>query len=99
MSADHLQYTCPFCDSQVIVGKPCPGCKKATPKKRKKRSWEQSETYDGLDLPDDDFDYDEYVAREFGKTPHRQIGIPWYWWLLAIALLVAMGAGLFFQGR
>ena len=98
MSAENMQYTCPFCDSQVIVGKPCPGCKKPTPKKRTKRSWEQSNAYDGLDLPDDDFDYDDFVAREFGQTPHRTIGIKWYWWVTAIAMLLAMALSLFVGG-
>jgi hypothetical protein len=99
MPPENLQYTCPFCDSQVIVGKACPGCaKKNNPKKPGKRSWEQPKAQDGLDLPDDDFDYDDFVAREFGKVPHRQTGIQWYWWALALALLVAMTAGLFING-
>ncbi len=46
-----------------------------------------------MNLPDDDFDYDEFIAREFGKAPHRTLGIKWYWWVLAVALLVALTAG------
>lgn len=95
MSSKAMKYTCPFCDSQVSVGKPCPGCvKKSVPKASKKHSWEHSKSQDGLDLPDDEFDYDDFVAREFGKAPHRQTGIPWYWWVVAIILLVGMITGL-----
>jgi hypothetical protein len=46
--------------------------------------------YDGLDLPDEDFDYDEFVAREFGHVPHKQLGVKWYWWWIGVVLLVVM---------
>lgn len=62
---------------------------------QKKRSWEQDSAYDGLDLPDDDFDYEDYVAREFGGKPHRRVGIAWYWWLTALLLLVLLALTLF----
>lgn len=91
-----LTYRCPFCDHEVRVGRPCPGCvKKQKPAKNPaKKSWHQDAGHDGLDLPDDDFDYDEFVSREFGKTPHRALGVKWYWWLLGVAVLAAMLAGL-----
>lgn len=91
-----LKYRCPFCDREARVGQPCPGCakKKKPSKKPAKKSWEQDAAHDGLDLPDDDFDYDEFVAREFGKAPHHRIGVKWYWWLLGVAALAAMLAGL-----
>jgi hypothetical protein len=90
-----LSYVCPFCDRNVRVGKPCPGCasKKQTSKPAKK-SWQSEPTEDGLGLPDDNFDYDDFVAREFGKTPHRQLGVKWYWWLLGVVVLTAMIAGI-----
>jgi len=86
-------YQCPFCGGEVAVGSQCPGC---TRKQRKKRqpppagpkSWEQDEVHDALDLPDEDFDYDEFVAREFGGTPHRKLGVKWYWWALGLGLLL-----------
>jgi hypothetical protein len=46
--------------------------------------------YDGLDLPEEDFDYDEFVAREFGHVPHKQLGVKWYWWWIGVVLLVVM---------
>lgn len=95
--ADPLTYVCPFCDREVRVGQPCSGCaKKSKPAPaRKKRSWEQDKSYDGLDLPDEDFDYDDFVAREFGRKPHKQIGVKWYWWILGVILLILMTVGAF----
>jgi hypothetical protein len=86
-----LSYLCPFCGRQARVGRPCPGCEKKP--RKKKRSWESDPASDGLDLPDGDFDYDDFVAREFGKSPHRKLGVKWYWWLLAVIVLTAMLAG------
>ena len=79
------------------MGKPCPGCAKKAGKPKKK-SWEQDKSKDGLDLPGDDFDYDAFVAREFGKSPHRALGVKWYWWLLGIAILAGMIASVFSLG-
>ena len=89
MTPEIMTYVCPFCDSEVRVGKPCRGCAK---KNRKDPS------QDGLSLPDDDFDYADFVAREFGKTPHQTLGIKWYWWLLAVVVLIAMGWGALMTG-
>ena len=52
--------------------------------------WEQEQMCDGLDLPEEDFDYDEFVAREFGHVPHKQLGVKWYWWWIGVVLLVVM---------
>ena len=86
-----LCYVCPFCEAEVSVGKRCPGCSKKNKKPRaRKKSWEQDSSADGLNLPSDDFDYDEFIAREFGKAPHQKTGMKWYWWLLAVVILSAM---------
>lgn len=96
-------YLCPGCDKEVAVGsRACPHCNppqkaRKRPKpvaSRSKSSWHQESTAEGLDLPDEDFDYDEFVAREFGRKPHRRIGIKWYWWLTALILLVLMIMGI-----
>ena len=47
----------------------------------------------GLDLPDEEFDYDEFVAQEFGDGA-RPPGIKPIWWITAIVVLVAMLAGI-----
>ena len=40
------------------------------------------------DLPDDDFDYGEFVQREFGR-PVKPAGIKPIWWVTAVVLIVA----------
>ncbi len=91
-----LRYICPFCGTEVAVGKNCPGCAEKLKKPpSKKKSWEQDSSADGLNLPSDDFDYDDFIAREFGKAPHRTIGLKWYWWALAFTLLAGMIYGIF----
>jgi hypothetical protein len=96
MPAEIMTYLCPFCGVQARVGKPCPGCiKKESKRPPKKRAWRQDPSQDGLDLPDDDFDYDEFCQQEFGKAPHRVLGLRWYWWLLAVVVLAGMIAAIF----
>ena len=89
---EELTYICPFCEREVRVGVPCGGCtrKQKTAPAKVKRFWEQDQMYDGLDLPEEDFDYDEFVAREFGHVPHKQLGVKWYWWWIGVVLLVVM---------
>ena len=96
MAPEILSYVCPFCDSEVRVGEACPGCaKKSKDPKPKKYSWQQDASSDGLNLPDEDFDYEDFVAREFGKSPHRALGLKWYWWLLGVVVLGGMIASIF----
>lgn len=91
-----MNYLCPTCDQDVAVGKSCPRCTKKSPSaSRERKSWEQDETTDGLDLPDEDFDYDDFIAREFGGAPHRQTGIAWYWYLAAVLVLIALAISAF----
>jgi hypothetical protein len=44
--------------------------------------------YDGLDLPDEAFDYDEALKDEGLKTRSRPKGVPVLWWLVGIGLLL-----------
>jgi hypothetical protein len=47
-----------------------------------------ADTYDAVDLPDEDFNYDEFVKQEFGSSP-KLTGIKTFWWIIAIVLIVA----------
>jgi len=93
MSVTH--FICPGCGAEIRVGsKGCPKCTRQ-PKPKKKptpKPWEQDEAHDGLDLdlPEDDtFDYDNFVAEEFGGAPKKS-KIEWVWWVTGVVLLVVI---------
>jgi len=78
--------TCPNCGADVPPNaKACPECGAD-----EKTGWSEAASAGGLDLPDDEFDYDDFIQREFGKGKPVPRGIRWYWWLLAIFLLAAL---------
>lgn len=91
-------WICPGCGAELRVGvRGCPHCARRTRKRRKvsaregksaPRSWEQDPEYDGLDLPDDDFDYDDFVQREFGGRGKPGLPVKWYWWVTAVVILI-----------
>ncbi|MDX2226759.1 MAG: zinc ribbon domain-containing protein [Verrucomicrobiae bacterium] len=76
--------TCPVCGADVPPrARACPECGAD-----EKSGWNEEDTrYDGLDLPDPDFNYDEFVKEEFGGAK-RPKGISPLWWWVGIALLV-----------
>lgn len=78
-------YICPGCGAEIRVGsKGCPKCNNLDP-------WEieDNDVYDGLNLPDDDFDYDEFVKNEFGSGEVKR-GKSLLWWIAAVILLIAL---------
>jgi len=72
---------CPVCGEDVPRGAlACPECGAD-----ENSGWgEIAESYDGVDLPEE-FDYDEFTRREFGKSP-RPRGISIVWWVTAIVI-------------
>lgn len=48
---------------------------------------EDSDTYDAVDLPNQDFNYHEFIRAEFGTVP-KPAGIKTFWWIAAIVLIV-----------
>jgi uncharacterized membrane protein YvbJ len=75
--------TCPNCGADVPRrAKACPECGSD-----ESTGWSEDASVQSLDLPDDEFNYDEFAQREFGKPKRspRQI----LWWCVAVALLVA----------
>ena len=76
---------CPVC------GKDVPGRALACPEcgADHNSGWrEDADTYDGVDLPNDDFNYDDFVKREFGSRG-KPPGLKTIWWIVAVALIVA----------
>jgi hypothetical protein len=78
---------CPNCGAEVPRNaKACPECGSD-----EETGWSEEASTDGLDLPDEKFDYNEFVDREFGdKTPVPR-GIRWFWWLIAVLVLILFG--------
>jgi len=73
---------CPHCGADVPAGaKACPACGAD-----EKTGWSEEAHVGGLNLPDEEFDYDEFVDREFGKKKVLPHGISWFWWAVAIVL-------------
>ena len=87
-------FECPACGEDVPAkAKACPHCGAC-----EKSGW-GDDTADGLDLPDDDFNYDKFTAEEFG-TPGKSGGkLIWKITAVVLLLVVALGflitAGLF----
>jgi hypothetical protein len=48
-----------------------------------------------LGVPEESFDYDEFVKGEFGNPSPVPRGIHWFWWLVALALIVGFAWLLF----
>lgn len=77
---------CPNCGAEVPPNaKACPECGSDD-----LTGWSEQARYDGLDLPDDKFDYDDFVKQEFGGEETVRRGIRWYWWLVAIAVVIGL---------
>lgn len=77
---------CPNCGAEVPAkAKACPECGSD-----EQTGWSEQARYDSLDLPDDKFDYDDFVKREFGGEKPAPRGVQRVWWLLAIALAIGL---------
>ena len=83
---------CPICGADVPSGaKACPECGADA-----QTGWSEEAYASSLNLPDESFDYDDFVKRELEpkKSPVPR-GIRWFWWVAAIAVLAAFLIGLF----
>jgi hypothetical protein len=50
---------------------------------------EDIDAYDGLNLPDDDFNYDDFVKQEFGARI-KPAGLKLVWWIAGMVLIAAL---------
>jgi hypothetical protein len=64
--------------------KACPECGSC-----EQTGWSERATYDRLELPAEDFDYEDFVKREFGPAQPKPRRIWWFWWAVAVAVLAA----------
>jgi hypothetical protein len=78
----HDYFRCPQCNGEVRVGAAaCPHC----------GSDDETGWSEDADVEEDDFDYDEYVAREFpdDRQPfQRTRGVNRFWQAVAIVVLL-----------
>ena len=82
---------CPVCEEDVPRDAlACPECGADH-----NSGWrEDAETYDGVDLPEHDFNYDDFVRQEFARHA-KPAGLKTIWWIVGIALIVAFVLYLF----
>jgi hypothetical protein len=91
VNSTRKSFLCPVCGDEVSPNaKACPGCGACD-----KSGWRlASREEDGLNLPDDDFDYYRFVDEEFGRGAKRTLP-QWFWSVVAAVLLLAFAALLF----
>ncbi|HZV37023.1 MAG TPA: zinc-ribbon domain-containing protein [Verrucomicrobiae bacterium] len=77
---------CPNCGADVPPqAKACPECGSC-----EETGWSEAAETGDLDLPDDEFNYDEFVKKEFGGPSPKPRGISWFWWVVALLLIVVL---------
>lgn len=86
---------CPICGEDVPRGAvACPECGADH-----NSGWrEEADTYDSVDLPNGDFDYDDFVREEFGKGA-KQSGLQTAWTITALVVLATIIALYFYAVR
>lgn len=90
--------TCPNCGADVPrAALACPECGAD-----ERTGWndraDSQRTADRLGIPDDEFDYDEFVKEEFGERKEsgaKAKGVSWLWWAVAVLLALAFGSAYF----
>jgi hypothetical protein len=77
---------CPNCSADVPPNaRVCPACGSD-----EKTGWSEDAGCEGLDLPDENFDYADFVEREFGgKRAGPPRGISIWWWLVSLVVAAA----------
>jgi uncharacterized membrane protein YvbJ len=86
---------CPVCGEDVLRDAlACPECGADY-----NSGWrEDADTYDAVDLPDVDFNYDEFVHQELRSSP-KPAAIKTIWWITAILVIVAFIAIYFYAAH
>jgi hypothetical protein len=77
--------TCLNCGAPVPArANACPECGAC-----EQTGWSGEAATSGLDLPDDSFDYNEFVREEFGGKTVTPRGTKCFWWAVAVVLVIA----------
>lgn len=77
---------CPNCGAEVKPkAKACPECGAC-----EETGWSEEAATGGLDLPDEAFNYSDFVEKEFGNKEPKPRGISWFWWIVGLALVALL---------
>jgi hypothetical protein len=77
---------CPNCGADVPPrATACPECGAC-----EKTGWSENAGTGEPGIPDDSFNYDEFVKREFGAKRMLPHGVGWFWWAVAIVVVAAL---------
>jgi hypothetical protein len=80
----------------------CPVCGTDVPRNAKvcsecgadeRSGWSENAACDGLDLPDEEFDYDKFADEEFGAGRSGKLKprhLSWFWWIAALLAIAAL---------
>lgn len=75
--------TCPYCGADIPRNaKSCPECGSD-----EKTGWSETGYASKLGLPDEDFNYNEFVMEEFVSGSPKPRGMSWLWWFVALLLI------------
>jgi hypothetical protein len=55
--------------------------------------WSEKAASDALGLPDEEFDYNQFVQEEFGSNAPRRGRSGWFWWAVVAIVLVLVLLG------
>lgn len=78
--------TCPICGAPVShTAKACPECGSD-----EQTGWTDAAYAPQVDLPDPEFNYDEFIKREFFGCPSKTYPVNKLWVFVALALLVTL---------
>ncbi len=76
---------CPNCGAEVPPNaRACPECGSD-----EQTGWSDEANAGALGLPDEEFDHDDFVEREFGAKKTIPRGVHWFWWLIALVVAAA----------
>jgi hypothetical protein len=77
---------CPNCGAEVPPNaRSCPECGAD-----ERTGWSEEARQSGLGLPEENFEYDDFVKREFGREGPVPRDIHWFWWIAAVLVTGAL---------
>ncbi len=77
---------CPNCGAEVKPkAKACPECGAC-----EETGWSEEAATGDLGLPDEEFDYSDFIKKEFGNQAPKPQGVSWFWWVVGLAIVAVL---------